>query len=245
MKTAAHRTSLSSLRGQWLAILLGAVTLFVVTYHAQASGKNENPGVIPPQAIYRGLSYGEWGAELWKALLVIPVGEGDDHPYFTGEPFVGPAGMVFLIFPFEGSLDVTIPAGSPVFCAVLANECSTIEPPPWNGANEAELRTNVNALVDESSGLFAEIDGVAVKNIWAYRAQSPLFEFGPLPAGNLFDYTYGGVPAGTIAFSVAAGVYLMLPPLSVGTHTIHAGATYPPSVGFSVDGAYNITVVPK
>ena len=44
--------------------------------------------------------------------------------------------------------------------------------------------------MDNTSGMFAVIDGVPVNNLDAYRVESPLFEFGPLPEDNLL-----GVPA--------------------------------------------------
>ena len=170
----------------------------------------------------------------------------ENHPFFTGEPFGGPKGMLFLgSAATPATIDIAVPAGTPIFCPVVCVECSNIEPPPYHGDNEAELRACARAIVDETIDLIAEIDGVAVKNLAALRAQSSMFEFGPLPEGNLFDYAYGDVPAGTTGFSVAAGVYLLLPPFSVGTHFIRVSASYPSwAGGLLVETTYNITVVP-
>ena len=51
----------------WLArtfvlLGLGLVAPVAVSSDAQAKGGNKNPGVIPPNAKYQVLTYGEWAA---------------------------------------------------------------------------------------------------------------------------------------------------------------------------------------
>jgi hypothetical protein len=60
--------------------------------------------------------------------------------------------------------------------------------------------------------------------------------FGPLPADNVL-----GAPAGTTSLAVDAGVYLMLTPLSPGSHTIHVRGTFD-EFDFTIDTTFNITV---
>ncbi len=122
-------------------------------------------------------------------------------------------------------------------------ECSVLEPDPFHGDDEAELRACANGHIDDTSGLFATIDGVDVRNLNAYRVESPLFEFGPLPEDNLFDFFGLDAPAGTTSPAVDAGVYLLLAPLSVGMHVVHFGGTFDEQ-GFSIDTKFNITVAP-
>jgi hypothetical protein len=50
-------------------------------------------------------------------------------------------------------------------------------------------------------------------------------------------------PPGATSFSVDAGVYLLLAPLSVGKHTIHFGGTFD-EFDETIDTTYVITVVP-
>src|SRR5205814_1731632 len=100
-------------------------------------------------------------------------------------------------------------------------------------------RACANDHIDNTSGRFAFIDDVAVENLDAYRVESPLFEFGPLPENNLL-----GAPTGATSPSVDAGFYLLLNPLSVGKHVLHFGATFD-EFGASIDTTYIITVVPK
>jgi hypothetical protein len=236
MKTTTNVTTTSPHRIKWFALLLAAIASVGIFQHVPAQAGNENPGVIPPDAKFRGLSYGEWGAQWWSTLFSIPV-VGGDHPLFSGGAFGEDKGVVFLAAVGGGAtIDVTIPAGAALFFPVVNTECSVLEPDPFHGDDEAELRACANGMIDNTSGLFAAIDGVPVNNLSAYRVESPLFEFGPLPPDNVF-----GAPAGTTSLAVDAGVYLLLAPFSVGTHTIHVGGTFD-EFGLTYDTTFNITV---
>ena len=214
-------------------VTLVLVTLAAVPYDAQAQGGNKNTGVIPPHAKFRGLSYGEWGARWWSTAFSIPV-VGGSHPLISGGAFDGHKGVLFLTGVGGGAtFDITIPAGTALFFPVVNTECSVLEPDPFHGDDEASLRACANGHIDNTSARFAVIDGVPVNNLDAYRVQSPLFEFFGLDA-----------PAGTTSPSVDAGVYVLLAPLKVGTHTVHFGGTFD-LLGFSIDTTYIITVVPK
>jgi hypothetical protein len=202
------------------------------------SGNYGNPGVLPPHANYRGFSYSQWEAKWWQALLAIPVVDGY-HPFFSGGVFGGENGVMFLTgVGGPTTVEITIPAGTALFFPVLNTECSVAETDPFHGDTETELRACANGFIDDTSGRFAEIDGVPVKNRDAYRVQSPLFEYGPLPEDNAF-----GLPAGTVSPSVDAGYYLLLAPLSVGEHMIHFRGTFD-GLEFTVDTTYKIKVVP-
>ena len=87
------------------------------------------------------------------------------------------------------------------------------------------------------SSLSFSVDGVAVKNIGAYRTVSPQFSFSaPTP------WIFGDV--GGSGTSVADGYYMMVAPLSTGQHTIHFTGTFDFGGGnlFSLDVTYNVTV---
>ncbi len=224
-------------------VLLVLVTLVAGSSTALAQ-PSVNPGVIQPNAHYRGLTYGEWGARWWQTAFSIPVVD-DDHPLISGEAFGGEDGVLFLSGVGGGApIEITIPAGPALFFPVVNAECSVIEPDPFHGDDEEELRTCANEHIDKTSGRFAVIDGVPVENLDAYRVESPLFEFGPLPEDNLLQFFGVDAPAGATSPSVDAGVYLLLAPLSVGTHVIHFGVTFD-EFFFSIDTTYIITVVPK
>jgi hypothetical protein len=230
-----------------VALVLSAVTLASILAHAPAQGENSNPGITPPHAKFRGLTYGEWGAKWWQAAFACPVVAGAPpyHPVLSGGAFRGDKGVLFLAGKGgeAATVDITIPPGTPLFFPVVNAECSVLEPDPFHGDNEAELRACANGHINDTSGLFATIDGVNVTNLNAYRVESPLFEFGPLPEDNLFDFFGLDAPPGTTSLAVDAGVYLLLAPLSIGTHVVHFGGTFDEQ-GFSIDTTFNITVAP-
>jgi hypothetical protein len=221
-------------------VLIVLVALVAVSSDAHA--QRGNPGVLPPNAHYRGLSYGEWAAMWWKTVLSLPVVDGD-HPLISGGAFPGPKGMVFLAGVFAGDepavIELTIPAGTPLFFPVINAECSVFEPDPFHGDDEDELRDCANHHIDNTSGSFAVIDGRPVRNLNAYRFESPLFVWGPLPEDNIL-----GAPEGTSSPAVDAGIYLLLAPLSVGQHVIEFGGTFD-ELGGSINTKYLITVVPR
>jgi hypothetical protein len=211
-----------------------------------AQGSNGNPGVIPVNARFRGLSYQEWEVRWWQAAFALPVVDGY-HPVVSGGAFGGEDGVVFLTgVPGGPIINITIHSGQALFFPVINFECSEIEPDPFHGNNEQQLRACANMHMDHTSGLFATIDGTPMRNLGAYRVQSPLFQFGPLPEDNVLAFVYGDdvdFPPGATSLSVDAGVYLLLAPLNVGKHTIHFGGTAD-EFDSIIDTTYIVTVVP-
>src|SRR5947209_20538310 len=67
-------------------LTLTATVLALLVAASPAQGRNPNPGIIPPGSMYRGQSYGEWGAQWWKTIFSIPVVNGY-HPLFSGGTF--------------------------------------------------------------------------------------------------------------------------------------------------------------
>ncbi|MBX9579434.1 MAG: PEP-CTERM sorting domain-containing protein [Gemmataceae bacterium] len=222
-----------------------AVAVLAVLAVAAPAGRAD---IIPPGGSYLGYSYNDLEVLWWQTILTIPVGPGGDHPFLTGEPVAGPPGILFLTGTAAGSpaIDLTISADTALFLAVANAEASAIEPPPFFGATEAERRAAANAFVDASSGRFAEIDGVSVPDLDAYRTDSPEFLFGPLPADNLFAFFGLPGPVGYTGPSVAAGYWLLLTPLSPGEHTISSGVTFglPPGE-FATTYNIRVTSVPE
>jgi hypothetical protein len=107
----------------------------------------------------------------------------------------------------------TVPAGVAVFIPLAGSACSTLEPPPFYGGNEAELAACAAREADRYTGLVVRVNGEVVPAIARYRAQSPPFTI-QLPADNIL-----AVPAGT-GRAVADGYQVILPPLAPGVHEI-------------------------
>jgi hypothetical protein len=233
MKTTNRTRSALALKS---AVAAAVLAVLMATAPAHSAGRNPNPDVIPPGSNYRGLTYGEWGALWWSTILSVPIVDGD-HPFFSGGAFGDDKGVVFLAAVGGGAtIDVTIPAGASLFFPVVNAECSVLEPDPFHGDDEAELRACANGFMDHTSGLSAVIDGAPVQNLAAYRVESPLFQFGPLPADNEF-----GAPEGTTSLSVDAGFYLLLAPLTPGQHTIQVKGTVD-DLSFTIDTTFHVTV---
>ncbi len=199
------------------------------------AGGNPNPRIIPPQASAFGTSYAELSALWWQWALAMPV---DAHPLFdTADCGAGQEGKVwFLGGAFTGTAatrECTVPHGKAILFPVLNVECSTAEPPPFFGANEAELRACAAGFQNTATGLFAHIDGHEVQSLERYRVQSPVFDFDAPENNSLF------IPGPVSGQSVSDGVWILLAPLSRGSHTIHFGGSFP---GFPIDVTYYLTV---
>jgi hypothetical protein len=182
------------------------------------------------------LTYGEWSALWWQYVFSLPEDQN---------PLVGALGTacayelygnvaVVVVDPLSPEpIECEVPMGTLLFLDILSAECSTLEPPPFYGGNEEELRICAEGFVLHD--LEAIIDGIAVQEIEQYIHTSPLFEF-TVPANNIL-----GVDDGMTGQSISNGAHLMLKPLTPGEHTIHLHGTYP-SLEFTVDTNYHITV---
>ncbi len=216
--------------------------------------------VLPPGSAHYGKTYAEWSAEHWKWLYSLPVNR---HPLFdTAGVSEGQSGEVWFLggtFTSTSSNGVvvgtavrnaTIPAGKALFFPVMDNECSTVE---GNGTTDSELRGCAQFFQDHAHDLVCVVDGVAVPDVNSYRVQSPLFTFGPLPSNNVLQYNgYADATNGAVSPSVSDGAFLLLAPLSPGSHTIHftgalslsTAAGDPFDFEFRLDITYHLTVVP-
>jgi hypothetical protein len=236
----------------------GAIALIIalIIGPSVASARNKNPGVLPPHAKAFGKTYGEWSAAWWQWALGTPANQ---HPLTeSADCSAGQSGKVFFLggtftaVPGSGPNEVigsavrdcTIPTGKAIFFPILNGECSTLE---GNGTTEAELATCAEFLADHVTDMIVTIDGRPLQNLDRYRAQSPLFEFGPLPNPNIF-----GLTPGATSPAVADGFYILLAPLSAGNHTIHfsgkavfTAAEDGFDLTFILDITYNLKVVPR
>ena len=176
---------------------------------------------LPPDAGVDGLDLDAWSARSWQWFFSLPQ---DVNPYFdaTGEICgYGQSGSVFFLSGAEGSVErsCVIPQGVHVFVPLIGSECSTVEPPPFFGRDEAELRRCASEAVDHAesavdmSVMAMAVDGERIADLASYRAVTPLFRLW-LPQENLLGSEQ------TVAESVADGYQVMLSPLSLGEHEV-------------------------
>jgi hypothetical protein len=190
--------------------------------------------IISPRAKYQGRSYGEWTALWWRWAINLPV---EGHPFFDpaacDEGQHGPVWFLTGTFGEPAHRECTVPAGKAILFPILNAECSTVEPPPFFGSNEAELRQCADDFMDPATGLSASLDGREVRHLRSFRMQSPLFQVN-YPESNIL-----GVPGPGSALSVSDGYWILLEPPGEGDYTIHFAGMFP---GLPLDMTYTIHV---
>jgi hypothetical protein len=223
------------------AVLAAALATFVSISPTISHASPATPGVFPPQSSPYGKSYSQWSAAWWQWLMSLPLDghPGNDSPDF--DVTEGQSGHVwFLTGPF-GTIqrNVTIPAGTSLFVALINVESSTLEEPPFYGATAADQLAIANGFASFITDLSFTLDGKTVKNIGDYRVTSPQFSF-TAPSPWIFGETGG------TGLSTGVGYFVMLTPLSVGTHTIHYTGAFKfseaPEDYIAVDMTYHVTV---
>jgi hypothetical protein len=194
--------------------------------------------VLPPDAPAYGLTYEAWTARFaqWAHSLPLAIHPAADP---TGALCgLGQAGPVFFLVQAGGQDAVertcTVPAGTALLLPLLSASCTTVEPPPFHGRDEAALRACTEAWFATAVELTAVVDGETIPDLERYRVQSDLFAVA-LPAGNML-----GVEP-TVTQGVVEGYWLLLAPLPVGEHELRFGGSLPDS-DFSTEVTYHLTV---
>lgn len=218
------------------------------------------------------MTYGEWGAA-WQQWVFTTTTENCPVTDTTGErALVNQYGDVYFLAGTFGELPgtdwaapnpvtrkVTIPEGI-TLCIPLNNwglvypDDLLCFPDAPSGAVTPEeaidfFYTKLNGTYDNlpETDMLCEVDGVAIKNLRNYRAQSEPFQLYS-PADNVQSdlmYYFMGTPfyANGVYLSVSDGYYVMLEPLSVGKHKIHLRAG--PETKPFCEVYYELTVTPK
>jgi hypothetical protein len=189
-----------------------------------------------------GASVGTWGARWWEWAFDIPADA--NHPLFDEEGddcMRGQAskGFVFLagVFNTSGTADrdgCTVPVGRGLFFPLVNVECSSLEPDPFFGDDEASL----NACLDHwaFTDTFATLDGAP---LFTASQRSGVYDIGPMPDPNIL-----GATPGATGISMADGEYGIVPPLPPGTYDLRFGGNYEldGQVVFALDIHYELTV---
>lgn len=197
--------------------------------------------VVPPNSNEFGNTYGEWSARWWQWLVSIP---NDTNPNLAASGPVdctlGQTGQVwFLAGTFAGvpplppvTRSCTIPSGKDLFFSPLNGLFGELGPTPESdcptGPDDCDpqrIRALAAANVDNPQSLVVIIDGVPLKNVAQYRVTSPVFN-AFFPENAIFSDTIilgGTIPHGWHGPLVSDGYWVLLKPLSRGTHVIRAG----------------------
>ena len=222
------------------------ITLLTLSLPVSVLAASGNPRVAPIGSRVHGLTYTEWSVKWWQWLLSIPA---DQSPTFdtTGEDCaVGQSGHVWFLAGTPGgsaTRTCTVPPGTSLFFPIINAEFDYPCPDPGfqpapGQSLEAFLTENVTTLIDAVKDLALEIDGVAVENLGNYRVTSPLFEFVGHPS---LTAVFDSCITGSSQPAVSDGYWVMLPPLSRGSHTIHLHGAID-GFGFETDVTYTLLV---
>jgi hypothetical protein len=239
-----------------LLFLFSLITaLHGIAWPRMAQGQITN-GIYAPGTTPYGQTYSQWSAAWWQWNLSLTP---DHHPLFdTGDASVGNSGPVWFLGGTFGASGVEsrsclIPEGTALFFPILNIWADNTDCPVPDSNSEAVLRAEAAAFQDQATNMSCTIDGVSVTGLnngltTAYRVQSPVFTYTIPGSNNMLNY-FGlacyasNAPIFINADAVADGVYLMVAPLSVGSHTIHFHGESGSPATFSDDITYNITVV--
>ncbi len=205
-----------------------------ITYNLSIVPTN---GVFPPGSVMYGKSYSEWAAGFarwWFGLTV------SNNPTFRFSPYPrapvgsGQSGPVWYLATFDpGTVNraTSMPAGTALMALVSVAEADNADCPVNTVYTTNELLSMAASSMNDATGLSCIVDGVAVKGLsdvrtTPYRVQS-VFDYVE-PALLNSSYYNGltcyrnvqGIPY-KITNAVNDAVIVMIPPLSVGTHTVY------------------------
>src|SRR6266536_5889445 len=227
-----------------------ALILFLQGTPALAA-KTPNPGVLPPNSLPFGKTYGEWNAGWWQWFFSVRASE---NPGFATDGAVdcrvGQSGNVWFLaghFLGDGTFtrSCTIPAGKALFVPLINswadNICNT---PPLT---VDQLRALAEGSVIPAKKLHASIDG---SPLLSQRAISPVFSYNlPGTTDNVISAAFGIPLPGPcwptlhVDPAVADGFYTMIPPLAAGSHQLNFGGSGGSGpMKFTLDMTYNLTV---
>jgi hypothetical protein len=226
-----------------IVVIALSVMLALVVAIPIASGKPALPALFKHSQIL-----GKLGAEWWTQVIEEPVPTNplygsytDESPKCDVSTTFAKREVFFLVGTTTGepvTRECTVSHKAWIFFPVV----NTVDVEPI-GFPKKEQRKLVNDQMDQflvGSTMFVTVDGKPVPvSIKKNRADTPFFRVN-VPEDNIF----GGpsvLPAGEYQ-AVADGVWVLLPPLKKGEHTITFGGTFP-NGGFQQNNTYILTVV--
>lgn len=215
--------------------------LFAVTAGLAQAG----PNVLPPGSNAYGKGYDELAAGWLVWVTGIP---GSTNPLFDPDgsyAAMGQSGKVWYLVGTTGgtaSRSITVPSGTALFFPIVNSfwvNTPEYGDPAWSDEQEAYVRGLLAAQADTAENLVLTIDGKPVPNVYALRAASTVGMCDVPPDDNIF-----GVPLEPVLHEcLADGYWALLPPLSVGKHTVHFAGGF--GGWFALDVTYQVTVKPR
>lgn len=195
--------------------------------------------ILDPGSTVAGKSIADWTAEWWTWIAQSPADQNpvyDPNGAWANQDNNGPVFFVAAADNATLTRNFTVPAGRPLLVPMLGHAWIG-----WPPDTEAIVDPALDGAIanDDTSTLFAVIDGQPVANPENYFEKSDFFSAGIANAGTVVtetSYFGGSAPVGADLYpSRAAGWWIMIDDLSPGAHTLQFG-------GAAKDGSYAIDV---
>lgn len=154
--------------------------------------------------------------------------------------------MVFLIgnIKTQGSANITIQQGQSIFVPIAVTEYPTPTCLNWTyqieaGQDASTFLSNATSnILDGIQNQLLRLDGTEVVNVKSYRYQTPMYSLTP---NQDLLHCSGCFPGGELQM-MTGGYFVVIKPLSVGTHKIEL---YAKDAVYNLEfiSTYNITVI--
>jgi hypothetical protein len=229
------------------ALLAICLALALTANRAPAAN---NPGVFPVSLkTYYGKTYGEWVVSYWQWAMSIPISvspwANDPSGAYAATGQSGPVWFLGGTLGDSVTRNITIPADKAIFLPVhqwifgaLVFDCD-----PSNPGVTCDVQTLKKTAADATKAatvVEVTIDGRMLSDTKDYRATSSPSAFNvTVPADNITTAFGVPTPAGTYGPHVADGYYMLLAPLSAGSHVIVVHVVSPVAGEYFI--TYNIT----
>ncbi len=214
-----------------LTAALLACVLLAATAGVASAAKPATRGILPANARPLGFSLVEIGTAFNHWAFATPA---DTNPLLAVRCEPSPLDPRIWFLPVslgdESETTCEVPRGAFLVLTPGGWECSSIEPEPFFGADEEELQECVDDGFDLLSYVEVTFNGKTTTDLDAYVVTT---EVDTLPANNLL-----GPDAG---LTLDKGYYLIINPLSPGTHTLRAYDEFE-SLDFKAGITYTIIV---
>jgi hypothetical protein len=182
----------------------------IIDATAPATSETTALEIVPPDQPWGGLTRGDWTARMYQWQVSLPEGV---NPYLdaTGESCgYGQSGPLFFLsgsaLSEPAEFTCVVAAGTAIYVVPASTNCSTVEPPPYFGRTEDELRSCASKAMDWNTDYAARVNGQEVADLESYRTSSPLFTL-TFPENNIFGAEPGVAQAVAEAYS-----FIIAPP---------------------------------
>ncbi len=243
-----RRNTTSAANLQCMASMVGIVMLMATS--AEAADK-----FYPPNSVVYGRTYADWSAAWHQWADSLPAAH---HPLFdTADCSAGQSGPVWFLGGRNCAPDVNnnceglpavrtcnVPVGTALYFPVLNAACLDAEAEYGfclgAGPIITEMRAAIADAIDQTTDLEVTLDRHRIKLEKGFRLQSPVYQ-SMVPDGSLYQALgEQQIIAGTY-LGVDDGIYVMLRPLSKGSHTLNFKGTFP-QWEWTIDTTYNLIV---